>query len=74
MRKCLIFHLNDYDEIRRVYLQRGSCVPFSHDFLKKKKKVERCINLILIGLKNTKLVGTYFVYIVIYLSKMLIIE
>ena len=29
------FHPNDQDEIRRVYLQRGSCQPLGHDFPKK---------------------------------------
>ena len=26
------FHLNDQEEIRRAYLQRGSCQPLGHNF------------------------------------------
>ena len=50
------FHPNDQVEIRRAYLQRGFCQLLGHDFLKK-KLMEHCVDLILISLKNTKLVG-----------------
>ena len=31
-----MFHLNNQDEIRKAYLQRGSCQPLGHNFPKKR--------------------------------------
>ena len=39
-----IFHHNDLDEIRRAYLQRGSCQPLSHDFPIKNKKFSEALH------------------------------
>ena len=45
------FHPNDQEKIKRVYLQRCSCQPFSHDF--PKKEISGVLRY-LISLKNTK--------------------
>ena len=49
------FHPNNQDEIRKAYLQRDSCQPLGHVYLKKKKIVEHCVYLTLISLKNKKM-------------------
>ena len=37
-----MFHLNDQNEIRRAYSQRGSCLPLDHNFLKKEISEALC--------------------------------
>ena len=44
-----IFHHNDLDEIRRTYLQRGSCQPLSHDFPIKNKKFSEVLHRFNLG-------------------------
>ena len=43
------FHHNDLDEIRRAYLQRGSCQPLSHDFSIKNKKFSEVLHRFNLG-------------------------
>ena len=76
------FHHNDLDEIRRAYLQRGSCQPLSHDFPIKNKKFSEALHWFNLGwFKENKNWLDQIIkkrwcifFIVTYLDKLLVIE